>query len=108
MTGPTIRPAPYPDFDDGALCRQTAPDIFFPDKGGSTKEAKATCRVCDWQRDCAAYALTHDERFGIWGGMSERDRRRIRKEFGIVPAAVPVSFTTALTATTDDYDQESA
>jgi WhiB family redox-sensing transcriptional regulator len=62
-----------------AVCAQTDPESFFPEKGGSTREAKAVCRGCDVVPECLEYALLHDERYGIWGGMSERERRRLKK-----------------------------
>ncbi|HEY0559104.1 MAG: transcription factor WhiB [Mycobacterium sp.] len=62
-----------------ALCAQTDPESFFPEKGGSTREAKRVCQSCEVQAECLEYALTHDERFGIWGGLSERERRRVRR-----------------------------
>ncbi len=61
-----------------AVCAQTDPDVFFPEKGGSTKAAKAVCASCDVVEQCLRYSLDHDERFGIWGGRSERERRRLR------------------------------
>jgi WhiB family redox-sensing transcriptional regulator len=63
---------------DEAICAQTDPDAFFPDKGGSTKEAKRTCLGCPVRQTCLDYALTNNERWGIWGGKSERDRRKMR------------------------------
>ena len=63
-----------------ALCAQTDPEAFFPEKGGSTREAKRVCRSCEVRAECLEYALEHDERFGIWGGMSERERRRLKRE----------------------------
>ncbi|WP_081416543.1 WhiB family transcriptional regulator [Arthrobacter castelli] len=62
-----------------ALCAQTDPEAFFPEKGGSTRDAKKVCGACNVQSECLEYALANDERFGIWGGMSERERRRLRK-----------------------------
>lgn len=62
-----------------ALCAQTDPEAFFPEKGGSTREAKAVCMSCEVQAQCLSYALSNDERFGIWGGLSERERRRLRR-----------------------------
>ena len=64
------------DWRERALCAQTDPEAFFPEKGGSTREAKRTCLACDVRVECLEYALANDERFGIWGGMSERERRR--------------------------------
>lgn len=63
-----------------ALCAQTDPEAFFPEKGGSTRDAKKVCGSCTVRSQCLEYALSNDERFGIWGGMSERERRRLRKK----------------------------
>jgi WhiB family transcriptional regulator, redox-sensing transcriptional regulator len=61
-----------------ALCAETDPEAFFPEKGGSTREAKRVCSGCAVRTECLEYALANDERFGIWGGLSERERRRVR------------------------------
>ena len=61
-----------------ALCAETDPEAFFPEKGGSTREAKRVCVGCAVRTECLEYALSNDERFGIWGGLSERERRRLR------------------------------
>lgn len=75
------------DGDDGelswqadALCAQTDPEAFFPEKGGSTRDAKRVCNECPVREACLDYAMENDERFGIWGGLSERERRRLRKQ----------------------------
>ena len=62
-----------------ALCAQTDPEAFFPEKGGSTREAKKICVGCEVRGECLEYALANDERFGIWGGLSERERRRVKR-----------------------------
>jgi WhiB family redox-sensing transcriptional regulator len=67
------------DWHERALCAQTDPEAFFPEKGGSTREAKKICSSCPVRAECLAYALAHDERFGIWGGLSERERRRLKR-----------------------------
>ena len=67
------------DWAERALCAQTDPEAFFPEKGGSTREAKRICSGCEVRAECLEYALAHDERFGIWGGLSERERRRLRR-----------------------------
>lgn len=69
-------------WQERALCAQTDPEAFFPEKGGSTREAKRICLGCEVRDECLEYALAHDERFGIWGGLSERERRRLKR--GIV------------------------
>jgi WhiB family transcriptional regulator, redox-sensing transcriptional regulator len=67
------------EWQERALCAQTDPEAFFPEKGGSTREAKQICNSCDVRSECLEYALGHDERFGIWGGLSERERRRLKR-----------------------------
>jgi WhiB family transcriptional regulator, redox-sensing transcriptional regulator len=67
-------------WQERALCAQTDPEAFFPEKGGSTREAKRVCRSCEVRAECLEYALENDERFGIWGGLSERERRRLKRE----------------------------
>jgi WhiB family redox-sensing transcriptional regulator len=66
-------------WQERGLCAQTDPEAFFPEKGGSTREAKRVCRSCEVKAECLDYALESDERFGIWGGMSERERRRLKR-----------------------------
>jgi WhiB family redox-sensing transcriptional regulator len=68
-----------PEWQERALCAQTDPEAFFPEKGGSTREAKRICMGCEVRDACLEYALAHDERFGIWGGLSERERRRLKR-----------------------------
>jgi len=67
------------DWQERALCAQTDPEAFFPEKGGSTREAKRICAGCEVRAECLEYALAFDERFGIWGGLSERERRRLKR-----------------------------
>jgi WhiB family transcriptional regulator, redox-sensing transcriptional regulator len=63
-----------------ALCAYVDPDVFFPEKGGSSREAKRICAQCAVRDECLDYALANDERFGIWGGLSERERRRFKRK----------------------------
>ncbi|WP_230401952.1 WhiB family transcriptional regulator [Sanguibacter suaedae] len=67
-------------WQERALCAQTDPEAFFPEKGGSTREAKKVCVGCEVRSECLDYALENDERFGIWGGLSERERRKLKKQ----------------------------
>ncbi len=78
---PEFEPEPISSdqWQDRALCAQTDPEAFFPEKGGSTREAKKICLGCEVRSECLEYALAHDERFGIWGGLSERERRRLKR-----------------------------
>lgn len=66
-------------WQEKANCMGVDPDLFFPERGASTREAKEVCRGCVVQLDCLEFALVNGEKFGIWGGMSERERRRIRR-----------------------------
>ena len=66
-------------WQERALCAQTDPEAFFPEKGGSTRDAKRICSSCDVRGECLEYALQNDERFGIWGGLSERERRKLKR-----------------------------
>ena len=62
-----------------AKCLQADPDTFFPEKGGSTREAKRICADCPVRSECLEHALEQDEKFGIWGGLSERERRKLKR-----------------------------
>ena len=50
------------------------------------RAAKAICRECQVRGDCLEFALRSGEKFGIWGGLSERERRRVRRERQVTPA----------------------
>ena len=69
----------FEPWTEQALCNQTDPDAFFPEKGGSTRAAKRTCASCDVRAECLEYALDHGERFGIWGGLSETERHQLER-----------------------------
>lgn len=66
-----------PRFDGRALCAETDPEAFYPEKGGSIRAAKAVCAGCDVRLQCLSWALEHDEKFGVWGGLAERERRQL-------------------------------
>lgn len=76
---------PDDDWQERALCPEVDPEMFFAEKGGSTKEAKKICGLCEVRQECLDYALDHDERFGVWGGKSERERRRIKRGTDLTP-----------------------
>lgn len=75
------------DWRDRALCAQTDPEAFFPERGGSVREVKRVCRSCEVRAECLEYALENDERFGVYGGLSERERRRLKR--GAPAAGIP-------------------
>ncbi|MFD7433659.1 WhiB family transcriptional regulator [Streptomyces sp. NPDC059861] len=62
-----------------ALCAQTGSDFFFPEPGSSVREAKRICGLCEIRTACLDYALANDERFGVWGGLSEKERLQLRR-----------------------------
>ncbi len=67
-------------WQDYANCRGADADLFFPERGASTRKAKAICGECEVRGDCLDFAIVNGEKFGIWGGMSERERRRVRRQ----------------------------
>lgn len=69
-------PAWYAD----ALCAQVDYDIFYPEDGGTTRPARSTCASCDVREKCRDYALANDELWGIWGGTTESERRKLRAQ----------------------------
>ena len=69
-----------PPFYKDANCVDKEQDLFFPERGSSTVKAKAICGECVVKEECLEFAVIRKERFGIWGGKSERERRAIRRE----------------------------
>ena len=65
---------------DRAICPQTDPDAYFPEAGLTTRALKKICMSCDIREDCLQYAIDNDERFGVWGGLSESERRKLKKK----------------------------
>jgi WhiB family redox-sensing transcriptional regulator len=74
----TITPT-GPVWQTQALCAQTGADFFFPEPGSSVREAKRICGMCEIRSACLEYALSNDERFGVWGGLSEKERLHLRR-----------------------------
>lgn len=78
-----------PEWMELGECRGVDVELMFPTQGESTKAAKAMCRRCEVQAECLAYAMNNGEKFGIWGGLSERERRRLRRGRRINLSVVP-------------------
>jgi WhiB family redox-sensing transcriptional regulator len=85
---PVLRGVPglEPLDDDGALawqsdalCAQTDPEAFFPRRAARPATPSTSAPAARSVTSALQYALEHDERFGIWGGLSERERRRLRR-----------------------------
>lgn len=81
---------PEREWEEHAMCSQTDPEAFFPEKGGSARDAKFLCAQCTVAAECLDYAIANEERFGVWGGMGERERRKLRRQLAIhsTPPAV--------------------
>jgi WhiB family redox-sensing transcriptional regulator len=73
-----IKLEPDEDWQNLAVCASADPEVWFPEKGGSTQEAKKICLSCPVRRQCLQSALDRDERFGVFGGYSERERRSLK------------------------------
>lgn len=76
------------NWQEEANCLGVDPDLFFPERGASIREAKEVCRGCIARLACLEYALINREKFGIWGGLSERERRRILRQRNIAARKV--------------------
>ena len=68
------------NWQDDANCLGVDTNLFYPERGASTREAKEVCRGCVVRADCLEFALQNGEKFGIWGGLTERERKRIRRQ----------------------------
>lgn len=68
-----------PDWQELAKCRGTDPDVFFPADGFGVMIAQQICGECPVRQECLEFALANNEDHGIWGGVSERGRRKIRR-----------------------------
>jgi WhiB family redox-sensing transcriptional regulator len=64
---------------DLAMCRDDAPEVFFPSDGVGVEKARRICDRCEVKDLCLEYALVEEIEHGVWGGASERERRRIKK-----------------------------
>jgi WhiB family transcriptional regulator, redox-sensing transcriptional regulator len=83
----------YPDWRDEAACRDADPELFFPEgeiKSARTqvRTAKLICRRCPVSSICLSWAMASGHEAGIWGGLTEDERRRIPyPRRGFSPAA---------------------
>jgi WhiB family redox-sensing transcriptional regulator len=79
---PRIADARDLTWQNQANCLGLDPVLFFPERGESTREAKRVCAGCAVREECLEYALDEGFRHGVWGGLSERERRPIRRQRG--------------------------
>jgi WhiB family redox-sensing transcriptional regulator len=72
-----------------ARCRGVSPTEFFPSDGLGVEAAQRICAGCGVRTECLEYALAHRIEHGVWGGASERERRRIhRRRRGLAPTPI--------------------
>jgi len=69
-----------PDWRWRALCAEVDPELFFPKKGMPTAAARRVCAACEVRTECLTWALEHDQEHGVWGGLSDQERRRLKRE----------------------------
>ena len=67
------------DWMDRASCAEIGPEIFFPDLGVPADAVRSVCRSCEVRAECLGYALRNGERDGIFGGFTDRPRRKIAR-----------------------------
>lgn len=73
--------ADRPDWYDRAACRDSDnPDAFYIERGKNATEARTTCKTCKVKRQCKNLGVNNKEQFGIWGGITDVQRRAIRNE----------------------------
>jgi WhiB family redox-sensing transcriptional regulator len=79
MTAAALSPTAA-DWRARAACRRPGvdPELFFPVKGASARPAKRVCQRCPVRAECLEFALATRQEHGVWGGLSERERRRLR------------------------------
>jgi WhiB family transcriptional regulator, redox-sensing transcriptional regulator len=63
-----------------AACRGLDPEVFYPVTDEEADIAKTVCRGCPVRQPCLEHALTVREKDGVWGGATERERRRIIRQ----------------------------
>jgi len=85
------------DWTSRARCRGTQPDELFV-QGAAQNRAKAVCLGCPVRTECLADALDHGVEFGVWGGMTERERRALLRRRPNV-----TSWRTLLETARDDH-----
>ncbi len=76
------------DWQEHAACKEADPDLFFPERGSPGDSAKRVCVNCSVRLECLEYALANSERYGVWGGLTERERTRLRRQASKLFAAV--------------------
>lgn len=89
----TVATADTEWMDDGA-CRGADTEAFYPRAESEGAQARRICRECPVRNQCLEYALTHDERYGIWGGCDPVERRMLTTSDGRIKRVTPNSINT--------------
>lgn len=76
LAPPTTQTATW---QDDAACAGSEPGPFFSTDEHTQLQALEVCRGCPVREECLEHALRHGERFGIWGGMRERERQQLSR-----------------------------
>lgn len=79
LTAPILEERPWAVF---AACREIDPEIFFPNGREQEARALAVCATCPVVEDCLEYAVDSRERYGVWGGTTEKGRRKLMQRMG--------------------------
>jgi WhiB family redox-sensing transcriptional regulator len=71
-----------PEWTKLARCAEVDPELFFPEKGDvySPMKARLICNSCEVKVECLEYALDNNEKYGVWGGLTERSRQILRRK----------------------------
>jgi WhiB family redox-sensing transcriptional regulator len=73
------QPTPPDHWQERAACFGIDPDVFFPISEEEAGPALTYCRICRIREECLAWALKNGERYGVWGGLTEQQRRRLQR-----------------------------
>lgn len=73
-------PSPIADWRDDAACRDADVELFFAHDDASIEAALSFCRTCPVRQECLEYALQAGERYGVWGGTTELERRQLARQ----------------------------
>lgn len=77
------------DWRVDAACADLPVEMFYPSRGEDHRPAKAVCARCPVRAECLRFALVNRENHGVWGGLSERERRRIRRSARAAGRPIP-------------------
>lgn len=96
-----------PDWQKDGLCTGQGPALWFPPRGtpiSQIAKAKAICRQCPIRQKCLDYALYHGDRYGIWGGTTEMERRKMRQTATVRPNRIKHITVKWIDDGTDTWD----